>query len=441
MVSLTDGLDRPVTSFRWSPDSTRIFFTTADRGQSAIQMISINGGPIRPVVTGSSTLGDQQFTPDGSTMVYTEQTGERPPQIFAASATGGPSVQLTNLGFSVLDRHELTPFEEIRVDGLDQTPIQSFLLKPPNFQPEERYPVVFLIHGGPQGAWGRNWSYRWNAQVIAGAGYVVVMPNPRGSIGYGQRFTDEINSDWGGKAYDDIMAVVDYVSGLPYVIPDRMAVAGGSYGGYMVDWMLGHTQRFRAMVSHAGVFDLKSFAMETEELWFPIWEFAGMPWQNPEMYERWSPDQFISDFFTPTLVIHGEQDFRVPYGQSLQLFTALQRQQVPSKLLIFPDEGHWIEKPANSVRWYEEVIGWLDRYLKGGDELTAPFPTAPESLLFPQTESGLSTEDPTAPITDAPLSDTMDPTGYRGISEPPPPSDPASEQLPPERREPTIIIP
>jgi dipeptidyl aminopeptidase/acylaminoacyl peptidase len=200
--------------------------------------------------------------------------------------------------------------------------------------------------------------------VFAGAGYVVVMPNPRGSTGYGQKFIDDINGDWGGKPFDDIMAVVDYAAGLPYVDPDHMAAAGASYGGYMIDWMLGHTTRFKAMVSHDGVFDLRSMAASTEELWFPAWEFKGMPWDNPEMYARWSPSYFVKEFKTATLVIHGEEDYRVPLEQGLQLFTALQTQKVPSKLLVFPDEGHWVLKPQNSVLWYKTVLDWVGQWTK-----------------------------------------------------------------------------
>ena len=177
-------------------------------------------------------------------------------------------------------------------------------------------------------------------------------------------FTDEINQDWGGKAFDDIMAVVDHVASLPYIDADRMAAAGGSYGGYMVDWMLGHTQRFKALISHAGVYDLRSEAGATEELWFPIWEFHGMPWEDPDMYAKWSPSYYAKDFHTPTLVIHGEQDFRVPYTQGLQLFTALQLQHVPSKLLLFPDEGHWILKPQNTLLWYDTFLTWIGEWLK-----------------------------------------------------------------------------
>ena len=190
------------------------------------------------------------------------------------------------------------------------------------------------------------------------------MPNPRGSTGYGQKFTEDINQDWGGKPFDDMMAVTDQVAKLAYTDHERMAAAGGSYGGYMVDWMLGHTHRFKAFVSHAGVFDLRSMAGATEELWFPQWEFQGMPWENPEQYAKWSPSYFVNDFKTPTLVIHGELDFRVPYTQGLQLYTSLQLQKVPSKLLVYPDEGHWIMKPQNTVLWYDTFLEWVGEWLK-----------------------------------------------------------------------------
>ncbi|MEP6538813.1 MAG: S9 family peptidase, partial [Bryobacteraceae bacterium] len=312
---LNDGQDRPVESLAWSPDSSKIFYTVEDRGRSNIQVIAVTGGASRGAVTGASHLDDILFTPDGKTMLYTEQSGSKPVEIFRASSGGGAPVPMTHLNDAVTDGYQLTALEEFWVDSADKTKIHSFVVKPAGFQAGRKYPVVFLIHGGPQGAWGESWSYRWNPQVFAGAGFVVVMPNPRGSVGYGQKFTDDINSDWGGRPFDDIMAVADHVAALPYVDGDRMAAAGGSYGGYMVDWMLGHTQRFRALVSHAGVYDLKSMAGETEELWFPLWEFKGMPWDNPELYEKLSPSTFAKEFKTPTLIMHGELDYRVPVGQ------------------------------------------------------------------------------------------------------------------------------
>ncbi len=365
LTNLTESIDRWVNSFAWSPDSTNLFFTTADRGRQAIQFMSVNGGAVRMAASGDSELDDMQFTHDGKTMVYTQQTGVSPTEIYRASSSGGTPVALTRLNDVVLNSYQLTPLEEFWVTVVDGSRVQSFVVKPPDFQAGRKYPVLMLIHGGPQGNWGHSWTYRWNAQVFAAAGYVVVMPNPRGSTGYGQKFIDEINGDWGGRPFDDIMTVCDYVgNSMPYADATRMAAAGGSYGGYMVDWMLGHTTRFKALISHAGVYDLRSEFGTTEELWFPLWEFGGTPWDKPEAYARWSPSEYVKEFHTPTLVIHGELDFRVPFGQGLQLFTALQMQKVPSKLLVFPDEGHWVLKPHNSLLWYKTFIDWIDSWVK-----------------------------------------------------------------------------
>ena len=362
LTDLTEAMDRWVTGFTWSPDSARIFFTIEDRGRQLLQMMPAHGGGARNIVSGDSFVDEVQLTPDGKTMVFTEQTGARPSEIFAGQS-GGALRALTHFNEALLAGFALPKLEEFWVESADATRIHYFLLKPPGFDQSKRYPVLFLIHGGPEGAWGEDWTYRWNAQVFAGAGFVVVMPNPRGSTGYGQKFIDDINADWGGKCYDDIMAVADDVAKLPYADPDKMAAAGGSFGGYMVDWILGHTQRFKALVSHAGVFDLRSMFGATEELWFPLWEFRGAPWDNPDLYAKLSPSSYAKDFRTPTLVVGGELDFRVPYGQALQLFTSLQAQKVPSKLLIYPDEGHWVLKPQNSVLWYNTFIGWVKEWV------------------------------------------------------------------------------
>lgn len=364
-VAQNDAQDRNVEEITWSPDSTRLFYTIEDRGRTTVHTMPLRGGSSRVVITGKSHIGDVQFTSDGKTMVYSENSGSRPVEVFRASSTGGPAVPLTRLNDELIAQHGLTPLEEFWVENpADKTRVHSFLVKPPGFQAGRKYPALILIHGGPQGAWGESWSYRWNPQVFAAAGFVVVMPNPRGSTGYGQRFTDEINQDWAGRVYEDLMNVVDYAAALPYVDGERMAAAGGSYGGYMVNWILGHNNRFRALVSHAGVFDLRSMAGETEELWFPIWEFGGMPWDNPEIYAKWSPSYFVKEFKTPTLVLHGELDYRVPVGQGMQLYTALQMQKVPSKLVLFPDEGHWILKPKNSLFWYRTFLDWIGEWTR-----------------------------------------------------------------------------
>jgi len=365
VTSLTESIDRWVQSFVWAPDSNTLFFTTGDRGRQAIDWISVKGGAMHVAAAGDSELDDMTLTRDGKIMVYTQQTGQSPVEIYRAESSGGAPAALTHLNDGVLNSHQLTPLEEFWVDAADGARIHSFLIKPYGFDPARKYPVIMLIHGGPEGNWGHSWTYRWNAQVFAAAGYLVVEPNPRGSTGYGQKFIDDINTDWGGKVFDDIMAVTDHVvADIPYADASRMTAAGGSYGGYMIDWMLGHTQRFKAMISHDGVYDLTSAFGATEELWFPLWEMGGPPWDKPEDYQKWSPSSYVKDFHTPTLIFHGELDYRVPVEQGLELFTALQLHNVPSKLVLFPDEGHWVLKPQNSLFWYKTFLDWLDSWVK-----------------------------------------------------------------------------
>ncbi|HZH84724.1 MAG TPA: S9 family peptidase, partial [Phototrophicaceae bacterium] len=309
---LTPRMDRWVNDYTWSPDSAVLFFTIDDHGRQPLMMIPADGnGPIRTIAQGPSSIGDVQLTRDGRTMIYTEQSGSKPAGIEKRVSGGASSIGLDSVNESILNACQLTPLETFSVDSEDGKKVESFLVKPPGFDASRKYPVLFLIHGGPQGAWGEDWSYRWNPQVFAAAGYVVVMPNPHGSAGYGQAFTDAVNWDWGGVPYNDIMRTVDYVSGLPYIDNNRMAAAGASYGGYMIDWILGHTDRFKALVTHAGVYDLRSMAGTTEELWFPKWEFQGMPWDSPDLYERWSPSnsRYVKNFKTPTLVTQGEIDY------------------------------------------------------------------------------------------------------------------------------------
>ena len=358
---LTESLDRPVQSIIWASDSKRLFYTIEDRGRVTLQLTPVTSAGSQTVVSGASHIDDVQFTPDGKTMIYTEHSATRPVEIFKAASRSKP-VPMTRLNDALLAEYATQVPEEFMVDGADKAKVQSLMVKPAGFDPKKKYPVLFLIHGGPEGAWGHSWTYRWNPQVFANAGFVVVLPNPRGSTGFGQKFTDEIADEWGGKVYDDIMAVVDKIESEPWADKERFAAAGGSYGGYMVNWLLGHTTRFKAMVSHAGVFDLRSMAGETEELWFVNWEFKGMPWDAPDTYAKWSPSYFAKDFKTPTLVLHGELDYRVPVGQGMQLFTALQMQKVPSKMILFPDEGHWILKPQNSLLWYKSFIDWVTEF-------------------------------------------------------------------------------
>lgn len=365
--SLTEQFDASIESFCFAPDGQRIYFCALDQGRQPIYELPLGGGPGKKLINDS--FNDEfQLTSDGKTLVFTRQSLARPVEIYKANSIGAGVTQLTKINDAFLADFNLKPAEEVTWEGAAGTKVSGFITKPANFTAARKWPLIVLIHGGPQGSWNDAWSYRWNPQVFAAAGYVVFTPNPRGSFGYGQRFVDEISGDWGGKVYTDILNGVAYVAAMPYVDRDHIGAAGGSYGGYMVNWLEGHNNdprvKFSALVSHAGVYNLTSMYGATEELWFPEWEFKGMPWTNPEMYSKWSPNMFVKDFKTPLLVIHGELDYRVPIGEGLQLFTALQRQGVESKLLVYPDEGHWVLKPQNSELWYNTVLEWFDGHLK-----------------------------------------------------------------------------
>jgi dipeptidyl aminopeptidase/acylaminoacyl peptidase len=364
--SLTEDFDRWVGGFAWAPDSSRIYFVAEDKGEQPVYMVSINGGDVRELERHNND--DLAVTPDGNMLVFTRMSVRAPSEMYAAPISGsrlGPARQLTHLNDAVLAQVEMPPLQHFWFLGAEKTRVEGFLLKPPGFDAHKKYPVKFLIHGGPQGAWGDNWSYRWNAELFAANGYVVVMINPRGSTGYGQRFIDQINGDWGGRAYLDLMRGLDYVERrYPFVDRNRECALGASFGGYMVNWILGHSTRFQCLVSHDGMFNTESAYGTTEELWFPEWEFKGTPWTNRALYRRWSPHLFAANFKTPTLVVHGQLDYRLDLSEGLQLFTTLQRRGVPSKMLYFPDEGHFVLKPQNSRLWYRTVNEWVDAWTK-----------------------------------------------------------------------------
>ncbi len=365
--SLTEKFDAWVDGFTFSPDSRKIYFVAVERGLQPVYVISLSDGSIRKIIPDAFN-DDVQVTADGKTLVFSRNSLTRPNEIFRAGADGSRVTHITSTNDAFISGFNLQPAEEVTWEGAAGAKVSGWMVKPANFTPAQKWPMIVLIHGGPQGAWENNWGYRWNPQTFASAGYVVLMPNPRGSTGYGQEFVDEISGDWGGKAYIDIMNGVAHVLSLGYVDRARIGAAGGSFGGYMVDWIEGHNDdprfQFKALVSHAGVYNLTSMYGATEELWFPEWEFKGTPWDNPELYTKWSPNMFVKNFKTPLLVTHGELDYRVPVTEGLQLFTALQRRGVESKLLYFPDEGHWILKPQNSELWYNTVLGWFDAHLK-----------------------------------------------------------------------------
>jgi dipeptidyl aminopeptidase/acylaminoacyl peptidase len=362
--TLTDAFDRSVESFVFSPDSKALYFTAEEAGRSHVFSVPAAGGAITTVLAGG-TFGALSALPDGKTLVGTQGALTHPAEVVRFGTDGSDLARVTRLNDAVLAGFSLRPGESVTYEGAAGKRVQAWVVKPPPFDPAKQYPLLVLVHGGPEGAWTDGWTYRWNAQVFASAGYVVFMPNPRGSVGWGQAFTDDVNRDWGGKAFEDVMKGADYAESFSYIEKGRTAAAGASYGGYMINWIAGQTDRFKALVSHDGVFDLVSMYGSTEELWFPEWEFGGSYWASPEGYARHNPRDFVKNFKTPTLVVHGEKDYRVPIEQGLAMFTALRRQGVPARLLVFPDENHWVLKPANSVRWYDEVIGWLDRWTKG----------------------------------------------------------------------------
>lgn len=364
-VELLRNFDQGVDEIALSPDGNTIYFTAGDRGYENVYKVPVSGGREQKVA-GNVFASGLQVAPD-NTFVFVSSTLAAPAEIFRGNA--GSVIPLTRVNNELMAQANLKPAEEMEWTGALGKKIQGFVIKPVDFDPNKKYPLIVIIHGGPQSAFNNNWGYRWNPQVFANDGYVVFEPNPRGSTGYGQQFTNEISGDWGGKPYVDIMnGVADVLRRNSFIDRTRIGAAGASYGGYMVDWILGHNNdprfRFKTLVSHAGVYNLTSMYGATEELWFPEWEFRGTPWSNPAMYARWSPNMFVRNFKTPTLVTAGELDFRVPYTQSLELYTALQRQGVESKLVLFPDEGHWILKPQNSAFWYHTVLDWFDKHLK-----------------------------------------------------------------------------
>jgi dipeptidyl aminopeptidase/acylaminoacyl peptidase len=359
---LTPGFDQWVSSFTWGPDSNTLYFVAPERGEQPIFRTSINRPHVEKVVDGM--LDELSVTPDGKTLVFTGTSLVQPSEIYRASTAGSGLAPVTHLNQALLGSLEMNPAEAVYTKGALGASIGNLVVKPPHFDPNKKYPGLMLVHGGPQSAWEDAWGYRWNAEMFAAHGYLVMMTNFHGSTGYGQKFTEEISGDWGGAPYQDLMLAADYLASLPYVDSERLGAAGASFGGFMINWIAGHTNRFKALVSHDGVYDEPSMYGETEEVWFDEWEHGGPPWQKPELYGKWSASNSVQNIRTPMLIVEGGRDYRVPEGQAFQLFTALQRRGVPSRLLYFPDEGHWVLKPQNSRLWYQTVLGWLDHYLQ-----------------------------------------------------------------------------
>jgi dipeptidyl aminopeptidase/acylaminoacyl peptidase len=353
--------DLSVDDFHLSPDGATIWFSATRNGAVNLYTVPTAGGTPKLVVQGGA-IG--AFSAGAAMAVYAKSSLVSPAEIFSIDAQGKEH-QLTRENAAWLANVAFQQPKSLTVKGAAGANVQYWLIEPPHFDPAKKYPVVFLIHGGPQSDWADAWSYRWNPSLWAAQGWIVVAPNPRGSTGFGQKFVDEISQDWCGKPMTDLNAVFAAVSKSPSADVSRLGIAGASYGGYAVNWIIGHDNRFKAAVSHDGVFNLESMALATEELWFPEWEFGGAPWSATARrnYARCSPHLSANKIRTPTLVITNQQDFRVPVDQGLQLFTALRRNGVPSEALVFENEGHWVLGALDSKRWHETVFGWMQRYL------------------------------------------------------------------------------
>ena len=414
---LLPDFDAWIDEFAWAPDSKSIYFISNGSVNGPIRQQILNGQLVASYPSSSylyqtdttaqnaQSIGslhrvhrgecsDLHILPDAKTVLVTRMGIQHPSEVYSIEnrkpdfvnrtaetsegirygsypLLGINDLQITHLNDDLLAQLDLPGLESFVFLTNDKTFLQGYLIRPPGFDTKKKYPMKFLIHGGPQGAWGDDWSYRWNAELFAANGYAVVMINPRGSTGYGQAIVDGVNGDWGGKPFTDLMEGLDYAEQhYPFIDKTRECALGASYGGYMANWVLGHTNRFQCIVSHDGMFNAESAFGTTEEDWFNIWEFKGHPWdyygkpdaENP--FRKWSPMMSAKNFKTPTLVIHGQLDYRLDVSEGFQLFDTLQLLKVPSKMLYFPDEGHWVLKPQNAQLWYKTVNDWVDQWTK-----------------------------------------------------------------------------
>jgi dipeptidyl aminopeptidase/acylaminoacyl peptidase len=360
---LTDRqhFDNWIDDFSWAVDSKSVFFQAEYQGRNPLYRIDIASAQISRILTDAAITG-WEVSPDGRFLIYARRSVSDPPEIFRAGTDGNGRRQLTHYNRELVEQVDIRPVEEMWFEGAGGYKVHTFVVKPHGFDPSRKYPLILNVHGGPQMQWMD--SYRGDWQVYPGKGYIVAFANPTGSTGYGQSFTDAISCDWGGRVFEDLMKVMDGLEALPYVDKDRAGAMGWSYGGYMMMWFAGHTERFKTLAAMMGVYNLPAMYGATEELWFMERDLCGQPWNSPENYRRWSPSEYVPNFKTPTLVITGELDYRVPYTQSLEFFTALQKRNVPSRLVVFPNAGHWPD-------WYEMAfyynvhLDWFHRWLGG----------------------------------------------------------------------------
>jgi len=367
-AELLPDFDASPHDVTWSADSTRLFFTVDERGSTQIYSTSLEGAEAAAVTQGRHRLYGIQLSPDAQTIYCMRTTTERAAEVVKVDVASGAISAVTDVNGAAYAGMDLPQVDAEWFEATDGKKIHAWVVKPPNFDPKKKYPMLLYCQGGPQSMVGQWFSYRWNFHLMAAQGYVVAAVNRRGLPGFGQAWNDEISKDWGGQAMADLLTVCDAVKARDYVDEARVGAVGASFGGYSVYWLMGNGgDRFACMISHCGVFNLESMYLATEELFFVNWDLGGPYWISPqvaELYRKFSPHRYVQNWQTPLLVIHGERDYRVPYDQGLQAFTAAQIQGVPSRILVFPDEGHWVLQPQNGVLWQREFFGWLDRWCK-----------------------------------------------------------------------------
>jgi len=360
---LTEDWDRSPSSICFSADGNTIYTTASSTGQRSLFAINVKTGAARTIVK-EGRAGSPGIAADR--IIYGLSNLSSPVELYSVNRDSSDVRQITRINSEKVAAARTGLYEQFTFAGWNDETVYCYVVKPIDFDPDKKYPVAFLIHGGPQGSFGNSFHYRWNPQVYAAAGYAAVMVDFHGSTGYGQAFCDSIRGDWGGKPLEDLQkGLTAALERYPWMDGDKVGALGASFGGYMINWIAGNwPDRFRCLVNHDGNLDELMAYFDTEELWFPEWDHLGTPWDNPENYEKHNPVNFVKNWKTPMLVIHGAQDFRVADTQGLGTFNALQRRGIPSKLLYFPDENHWVMKPANSILWHETVIEWLDTWLK-----------------------------------------------------------------------------
>jgi dipeptidyl aminopeptidase/acylaminoacyl peptidase len=358
---LTKDWDRSADAIEFSRDGRTLFAATDQYGQHVLWAIDVKSGRQR-ALTGRGHIDD--FTVGANKIVYTSANLKSPNELYWVSPNGGEIRELPKINAAKLADVQMGDFEQFTFSGSNNETVYGYVMKPANFDAAKKYPLAFIIHGGPQASFANAWSYRWNPQVYAGAGYASIFIDFHGSPGYGQAFTDSISKDWGGKPLEDLKkGLAAALAKYPWIDGNRSCALGASYGGYMINWIAGNwPDGFKCLVDHDGIFDTRAMAYSTEELWFNEWEFGGVAWDNTALIEKFNPVNFVSKWKMPILVIHGGLDYRVPETQGISTFTAAQRRGIPSRMLYFPNENHWVLKPANSLQWHHEVLKWIDQW-------------------------------------------------------------------------------